>query len=363
MIYECYFKEPLEENIELEKLGITIRNYSDEEKSEIIRKFDEMYFSQKTKRKILKYNELEMQKDKNIINFYKFYEKLTDEERNNCFTYHRYLENNNTLRKNDLKKILNRIVKIEANEKLNEFVEESQNIFINNLVKYILYVKKNVEEDDINKVHNINEILKNVRIEDASNELTFTVKYFNKITVENKSFFEYVDLTYWDFKKFNDFLKKINKSRIRDLVVIIETFFNIHNVQENKITTDISILERLLIKHDNNYDIGKQFNLKVGLLLRENNREFKDEDVKKLAYCYAVRSHILHGNDVDIYKLPKKYLKITDTEWEDFFARLSIRNKREQILFMAYFFLRQYMRILLQSWIKNTEMIEFLKNN
>lgn len=362
MIYECYLKEPLEKSIELEKLGITIRNYSEEEKDEIIQKFDEMYFAPKAKRKILKYNELEMQKDQNIIELYKFYEKLTNEERNNCFTYYRYLENNNTLRKNDLKKILNRIVKIEANEKLNEFVEENHLIFINNLIKYILYVKKNVKEEDINVVHNINDVFKDARIEDASKELAFTVKYFNKLA-ENALFIEYIDLDYLDFKKFNDFLKKLTKSRVRDLVVIIETFFNIHNVQENKITTDISILERLLIKHDNNYDIGKQFNLKVGLLLRENNKEFKDEDVKKLAYCYAVRSHILHGNDVDIYKLPKKYLKMTDTELEDFFVRLSIKNKREKILFMAYFFLRQYMRILLQSWIKNTEMIEFLKNN
>lgn len=361
MIYECYFKEPLQENIELEKLGITIRNYSEEEKNEIIQKFDEMYFSQKAKRKILKYNKLDPESDKNIIEFYKFYGKLTNEEKDNCFAYNKYFKNNNTLRKNDLKKILNRMVKIEANEKLNEFVEENQNIFINNLIKYIFYVKKNVEDDDIKGVYNINDIFKDVRVEN-SNKFGFTIKYFNK-TYDKSTFIEYVDLNWWDFKKFNDFLKKINKSRIRDLVVIIETLFNIHNVQENKITTDISILERLLIKHDNNYDIGKQFNLKVGLILRENNKEFKDDDVKKLAYCYAVRSHILHGNDVDIYKLPQKYLKMNDTEWNDFFGGLSIKNKREKILFVAYFFLRQYMRIVLQSWIKNTEMIEFLKNN
>ena len=156
---------------------------------------------------------------------------------------------------------------------------------------------------------------------------------------------------------------QLNKLRIRDLIIVIENLYNPHNVNENKIISDISILERLLIKKEANYDIGKQFGLKVGLLLRENYKGFTDKDVKKVNYCYAVRSHLLHGNDEEIYSLPRKYLKISNEEWNELFKDLHTKNKRQKILFLANMYLRDYMKTLLQQWVVNTDKIEFMKNN
>lgn len=360
MEVEFYLKEPLKQNVMFKKIGLYVRKLTKNEKQNIISKFEKTYFDKKVKSKILKYIQLNSHKEVNSLEFLKFYTKLSEQERNDFLLYYEYSKKGKKLSKNELKLNLEKIIKVEIRDDINEFIYENQMVFIENFMKYMVFIKKN--SFDNNELFSITNFFNN-KHKDTNYTYDITVKYFNRLPNEDGVFFKPININYNDFLEFKDFTEKLDKTRIRDLFVIIENLFNEHNVQENRIISDVSILERLLIKQENNYDIGRQFVLKVGLILRRNLKSFNNDDVKKLRYCYEVRSHILHGNDININDLPEKILKTNKKNWEIYFSALSIKSKREQVMFVAYCYLKEYLPIILQSWLNETEEIEFLKKN
>lgn len=357
MIYSCIFKNSIKEKVTIEKLGITLEPLSEEEKEEILTRMDALYFSSSAKNKILKFIKLDSANEKNNKELYMFYSKLTEVEKSACFMYKNFLESGVKLTRTLIKKVLKNTVKIDVSEQFNKFIDKEFEIFnINKILQFILYIKGiiNLDSNDIY-----------IRKLKPSNELDiveFSMIYSN-ISVERKFYYSEVDLNYYDILNFKKFIEYINTERIRDFIIITENLFNSNNVKENRIISDVSILERLLVKHDTNYDIGKQFVLKVGLLLKENMKGFSDSDSSNLSYCYAIRSCLVHGDDKSIVNLPKKYLKLKDEELDKLILADTHYNKRDRAVLLCYVYLDLYIKIPLQQWIYNTDKIEFLKNN
>lgn len=359
MYYNIILDKPLKQSIEIEKIGITISPLGEEEKNNIISRMDTLFFSPKAKRKILKYINLEGARTVNRKEFYDFFDTMDEIERKVCYMCEKAKRNGCQYNKRNFNKVINNMVKIECSDNFKNYINQKYvEYFLNNIFKFLLYIKEK------KTLENSTDFFVSKHIEDCDtvDVISLAFKFFNS-SPENEIYYPIVELRYEDFYLFKNFINRLSVDRIRDFIIITESLFNSHNVIENKIVSSVSILERLLIKHDTNYDIGKQFSLKIGLLLKEHHKPFEEEDVKKLTYCYAIRSCIVHGDDKSIVNFPKKYLKINEEELDKLVIAEGHYNKRDRAVFLCSFFLEIYMKTPLQQWFYDTEKIEFLKNN
>lgn len=358
MIYSCILTKPLKEKITIEKLGITLEPLTVDEKEGIMNRMDKLYFSDRVKRKILKYvklNQME-EKEERLKLLYQLYKNLNEDEVSSCFMYKKFLESGKKITKNIVKKTVNNTVKISVSEKFNEFVDkEFERSSINEIFEFCLYINDKID------FNNITLYINNFKDYNTLDIVDFSIIYSN-LSEKREHFYEELELTYENLIDFKMFIEKLNVERIRDFIIITENLFNSNNIRENRIISNVSILERLLIKHDTNYDIGKQFVLKIGLLLKEYDK-FPSKGSSILTYCYAIRSCLVHGDDKSIVNLPKKYLKTDEKELNELMPANTHYSKRDRAVFLCHLFINSYIKTPLHQWVYNTEKIEFLKNN
>ena len=130
-----------------------------------------------------------------------------------------------------------------------------------------------------------------------------------------------------------------------------------------KLVTLVSIIE-LMLTHapDSNKfnvedSISKQFKLKLSILLYQDNNKIDLAELKKrLTDIYSQRSNVAHGNFREYDKLIEKEVKnMKDKdEWSDLKA-----IARENFVSNCY----DYVKVIIQSYLKDRHFIEYLKAN
>lgn len=127
-----------------------------------------------------------------------------------------------------------------------------------------------------------------------------------------------------------------------------------------KLVTLVSIIE-LLLTHNpdhNRYNIedsiNKQFKLKTSILVYQNNKQTKLNSLKtRLGEIYNQRSNIAHGNFKELDKyLESEVKKAKDNEIDSTIIL-------ERLVTDVY----KYLRAIIEEYIKDRTLVEFLKEN
>ena len=365
MVMQTFFKKGLNSHIVIDKLGITFRPLTMEEKDNEILMFDNYFFNGRSKNRIKRHIER-----KNITNdllktyaYMKKHKKTeeTDEEIYADIVYSDLEKVNKVFNKSYIKKQLKKIVIVEISDVLNDFVSDNLKAFIvSRILKTLLY---SMEGNDYNTINNlsiysdVNTILQ----DDFGSKILFTINYSESV----ESFFDEVDLNEQHLNKLNLFLNKLSKERIRDFLLVVDSLFSNNLSSDNKILNFMSILERILVKYDKdiNYDVGKQLFLKFGMCIHDCKKEVSNFDLKDIKYCYDVRSCIIHGNDIELLNAPKRYLKLENSDLKKMIKSEKNHDIKHLIVFLAVSYLQSNLNFILKEWVNDTIKVEFFKQN
>lgn len=135
-----------------------------------------------------------------------------------------------------------------------------------------------------------------------------------------------------------------------------------------KLVTLISIIE-LLLTHSPNYQrfnvedsISKQFKLKTSILVYQNNKDIDLEWLKsRLRDIYNQRSNIAHGNFKELDKYLEKEVKKLDSK--DNTLDLSKEVLKDTIIESLISDVYSFIRAILEEYIKDRKLVEYLKEN
>ena len=135
-----------------------------------------------------------------------------------------------------------------------------------------------------------------------------------------------------------------------------------HEIKDTryKLVTLVSIIE-LLLTHSPDYrrfniedSISKQFRLKSSILIYQNNRERDLEWIKRrLKDIYNQRSNIAHGNFKSLNDYLKKEVKKDERDYAD----------EEIILGDLTGDIFKFIRAIIEEYIKDRKLVEFIKEN
>ncbi|WP_109301872.1 hypothetical protein [Aquimarina sp. AU474] len=135
-----------------------------------------------------------------------------------------------------------------------------------------------------------------------------------------------------------------------------------------KLVTLISIIE-LLLTHSPNYQrfnvedsISKQFKLKTSILVYQNNKEIDLGWLKnRLRDIYNQRSNIAHGNFKELEKYLEKEVKKLDPKENT--LNWSNETLKDTILDNLISDVYSFIRAIMEEYIKDRKMVEYLKEN
>lgn len=174
-------------------------------------------------------------------------------------------------------------------------------------------------------------------------EILETTKYLD-IFCENENNFKIIDYVSEILKNCSVDITD-NKYKIITLVSIIEMLLT-HNPDFNRFNVEDSI--------------GKQFKLKLGILLYLENKEVNFIVLeKKLQLIYTLRSNIAHGNFNEINKTIVKFYEFYKKEIDDIEAKDDLRIYIEFIISDLY----KYVKVIINKLIRDKNFIDFIKKN
>ncbi|PTX63055.1 hypothetical protein C8N46_102456 [Kordia periserrulae] len=135
-----------------------------------------------------------------------------------------------------------------------------------------------------------------------------------------------------------------------------------------KLVTLISIIE-LLLTHSPNYQrfnvedsISKQFKLKTSILVYKNNNKLDLNWLKnRLRDIYSQRSNIAHGNFKELDKYLEKEIKKLDPKENT--LNLSNEVLKDTILENLISDVYLFIRAIIEEYIKDRKLVEYLKEN
>jgi hypothetical protein len=135
-----------------------------------------------------------------------------------------------------------------------------------------------------------------------------------------------------------------------------------------KLVTLVSIIE-LLLTHSPNYQrfnvedsISKQFKLKTSVLVYQNNKDIDLDWLKnRLRDIYSQRSNIAHGNFKEFNKYLEKEVKKLDPKENT--LDLSNETLKDTILESLISDVYSFIRAILEEYIKDRKLVEYLKEN
>lgn len=354
-----FLKQQLKTTIKINKIGMTIRPLSEEERDKIIIRYDSLFLSRDARIKLKTYEKMHS----NLLSLKELTSlKLTDEEFKAGYIFETFKLDGIPINKSTLIKQLNKIAIIEFDEQINEYIEEGlEFVFASHIFKSILLTKGNYSLSDLK-----NMVITSDKFDIFSDELLNSIdSIFNYISKSCPNIMDIVDLKEKDFNNFNKFVNVLTKERIRDFILISECIFTKEVSNSNSLLNYVSCLERLLVKYekDNNYDIGKQIVLKFGLCISDNSDASIEEKLKYIKYCYQIRSCIIHGNENDLLQAAPKYLKMTKEEIIGIMGGDKIYKTRFLNIWLANNFMENNITIAIKEWMDNPKRIEFLKRN
>lgn len=363
MVAQMIIKNEINKKYVIKKLGITFRPLTEEEKTKVINKYEQLIFSRGAKKRINKYIEYNNIKD-NTVELLKYFQKnkniqYTEDEKTCNFLYCEMLKSNKKITKTYLKSQLRKIVIVEFDDNILNFSSENMKIFLlKQIIKTFFYAIKNYKYDEASSITVCNDTW-----DIDSGDLLINLISILNYTSTADSLITELNINNNDFDLLSDFFETLTKDRIRDFISVVDNLFGNKTSVENSIINKISIIERILGKYDKNYDMRKQLSLKFGICLHDFKTEIKGDDSKYIKYCYEVRSCIVHGNDIDLLEAPKKYLGLEHEYIKELAGSSKMRDKRFAVLFLAVKYLENNLNILIKGWMKNPKKIEYLKNN
>lgn len=156
-------------------------------------------------------------------------------------------------------------------------------------------------------------------------------------------------------KQLDSLLKTREKEKIEYISSLLRTASSDIDDEKHKLVVLVSIIE-LLLTHNPNFNrfniedsISKQFQLKASILIYANNKDVDIKSIqKRLKIIYAQRSNIAHGNFSEL----NKYLK-----------NLSKKDGEEEYFSDLIYDLYQYIKAIINEYIKDPNYINFLKEN
>ncbi|WP_299701432.1 HEPN domain-containing protein [uncultured Pontibacter sp.] len=175
-----------------------------------------------------------------------------------------------------------------------------------------------------------------------------------------KSFYHIRDELATVSKKLDDIIDNENQEKILFIANLLKVVGNNQKDESAKLVTLVSIIE-LLLTHSPDYNrfniedsISKQFRLKASLLIYQNDKSKDIEKVKnRLKEIYSQRSNIAHGN----FKSFKDYLrKEAKKSKEEDISEDIILERLNNDLF-------NFIRAIVEEYIKDRKLVDFLKEN
>lgn len=360
-----YFKndQKLIGEISFKKLGIVFRNISEQEKIEL---FDFFHYNIVNKSILarIKYFKLTIKNHNYDFNnqdcrkkFEKFRMWLTSRNKaeQDLFFYLVNLSENSTnniFLKREIEHNLQNLKVIEVNESEFQkfYPKEYANYFLSRLSLITAFLANNSELFISSNKHD--ETLLNSENLNIENLWAIDGMFFCKNLMKVDINFNYLNLI-------ANLLNTKDQYHCFHIASIIDALFNNRVSIENDIINKVSLIERLIIKESDN--IEKQFILKVGMILKLGNFKTLKNPEKILKTIYTTRSYLVHGNEKKLFEQLKEigeFVGVSSDELNE-----DKYNNKLKVLAAVKVFTELFLKEVLNFYIVNNNMCEYLKNN
>jgi len=341
--------------IELSKLGLTIRKLKDIEKEKFLKRYQKICNLKRS------FNDCIKIYDKDKLQFRKLRAEIEPNDNIIEFLLHEWrFHDNKPIFHKSMNALFDKIVAIDINEeKLKRYIEpEDFLIFLRQFIDLSFIYDERKEFDVkhdrplyISKRYNFTaeeEIIVKYLYDDfstPSNHLLISSKYLKKHCEIMQQFF-----------------LNLNADEIFRFIEIIEMYNMINGFKPNLLINNVMIIESLIVKDDK--DLAKEFVRKTALFLINGNSQYKLKDcITILDYLYNVRSDIVHGNTSKLFNdfsklketLPN--LKYPNTD------RKSKMHKKIIIVEFSYVISDHILNDILKLWFSKPDELKFIKNN
>ena len=342
-----YLKGRIEKELKIAKLGITIRNIDVTDKKKIK---DEYNYLKKNSNMI-----------DTIMNSYMAAAELQDKVEPKMIDILcqlitkmvKYKSNYNF--DNDIEEHLDNIIIIQFDEKLEKYFDDDELIpFVQKILGLNDVFCSNMVKDRLNYEN------KNLKVCDYP-EIDILIDYITIGDIDN--LYEIDNLSYEFLVKLSHFISKINIENLERFIDVVELIYLDPKTNQNCIISNVLSIESMILSDTKN--IEKNFVLKAGIILKENNFPFTNEQINCiLNFIYNIRSDIVHGNPIKVKadydrlesKIPNSKIILEDSK--------VIYSKKKD---MPYAIANVYSNIVLFNvinyWILNTDKLEYIKQN
>ncbi len=360
----------LKKTIRIKKIGLTFRKLTQGEKNIIKEQIDNVYKKNKKviDQAVKTYKEDEHLKlSMNLLS----YDEVTRGIIVFCFMLIKKGFSINSKTKID--KMLNRTIIISYDLKImEEYInKESINKMISNILSLYGIYSKNIEfnykvRSDYEYILS-NNIL-NIKEKDyfINLILDMLVSYKSKDGIRKN-----VELSEDYLLQLKTFFEQLDKNEIRRFFTAIDMIYSKHNLIQNSIINNVTIIESILISEDR--EIKRNFVLKAGILLnsyidknyKKNTKQTNKFTKDCLEYAYDIRSSIVHGNQekilniVDTYCKKNKYINELINSCKD----EKYNTRKDKALNVASSISYLAVRATIKCWLEKPSIINYLKEN
>lgn len=349
-----YVQNKLKKNIDLSKIGLTIRKLNDGEYNDLLKEFKNIILEDDELQLAKDYYDLKNNKRKfNDIEKAKLFNNIAKSKKEETIIniYNRF--NKNVFEvltlENVRKKLRNFLI---AEIDIKEFNKHFYENYIYNLIPKIIDFSNYIASDDGNyetfgqcKMYEYSEVKND---EDLIGVLFTMLLVFDDTCSLNEEKLEKLE------KMFKLKSKDFNFS----FIMMIDNLLEDNVLVENRIINKVSFLERLLISKDENK--AEAFVLKVGILCNKLF-DISNEDLsKKLREIYNIRSMLVHGDGNKIIDSIDYYKKIFSEEIE---KETSKFETKLQILWCVDNILDLFLIRVLNRYLEDPNLCEFIKQN
>lgn len=368
-MYYIYLDYIIDETIIFDKIGISIRPLSNDEKNKLM---DNINYILKYKTDMMK---LVKKYNFEESNFEQIYElaKSKDKDPNGIIMMGYYaLKDNfkfNSIR--TINKIVNHMVVIDVDkEKITKYVDEKYiSKFVSNFLNLGIIYDKAVNTNEIRRNIDYTYILDNNIFEDNEEFyhqilLTIVMSYNGK-DVPKKIVVRNVDISDNYLSEIKKFEKKLDNEELIKFFEILDLLYSHPSMIQNAILNNVLIVESLIINEKAN--IEKDYILKGGMILKEYlnlNSKISNERIRTfLKFVYDIRSDIIHGNNkkiqTDLNTLNQKIKGV-----KKLIGTINTYKETKDSAFSVAYTLSYYVTLsVIKYWINNPTGVNYLKNN
>lgn len=364
-MYTVYFNFNLKSKIKFEKLGIIIRKLKKGEKNYILNNVEKIM---NYKQEIIEFYEKTKDLDENSFTYLLKLNKISDEKKRDIiisgagmlrsgFEFNSIQYINNIIDKMAIITVDNSMFK-------NYLDENSEKKFISNLLAISNLLEGRVITKNILKKIDYSFILQDNLLDEndpsyLNNLMIYVVFHYKK--VDNRTIKE-VFTSMSSLKKLEKFFNNLDSDNLLKFLEILELMFNKYSMIQNAIISNITIVEGLVVKETEN--IEKAYVLKSGIILKNYlNTKANDELTNLLLFTYSIRSDIVHGNYVKIINDLNKLNQKSEAIKELIGQIDQIKDKKQKAYKIAYDMSFIVARLVIRYWIEKPLYIDFLKHN